>query len=62
MWRVHSKVDGDGRNALVLPGESVSLGFNLLPHIIKVCVLPSLLMKKLCKLYRRRLWELLGTP
>lgn len=53
MRGVNSKVDRNGRNAFVLACEPVCLCFNLLPYFIKVCVLLTLLVEKLCPLCER---------
>jgi len=50
IWRVDTKVDGNGGYALICSSDSVCLCFNLQSDIIKVCKLLSFTVQKLCML------------
>ena len=47
MRGVDPKVDRDGWDAFIAPGDAVRLCFNLLPDLIKVCELLAPAMKEL---------------
>lgn len=54
MRRVDSQVDGHGGDALVGPGDSVSLCLDLLPHLIEIYKLFALTVEELSIFWKTR--------
>lgn len=48
MRGIHPQVDGHRGDALVGPGDAVSLCLNLLPDLIEICELFALTVEELC--------------
>jgi hypothetical protein len=48
MWGVDAQVDGDRRDALIGPGNAVSLCLNLLANLVKICELLPFAVQELC--------------